>query len=102
MTRTNIVTNFSVILKKKQIIADPISAPLELASQFTEKVAHMPNSYFLGSHQTMFAHLKNKVILSTESTPLDEVRDNAALINCDCDLSSLFDKMKIVKVSIII
>ena len=50
----------------------------------------------------MFAHLKNKVILSTESTPLDEVRDNAALINCDCDLSSLFDKMKIVKVSIII
>jgi len=50
----------------------------------------------------MFAHLKNKVILTTESMPLDEVRDNAALINCDCDLSPLFDKMKIVKVSTIL
>lgn len=59
----------------------------------------MPNSFFLGSHQHMFAHLKNKVVLSTESTPLDDVRDNAALINCNCDLSPIFENIKIVTVS---
>ena len=31
-----------------QIITDRVTSPLELASQFTEKLAYMPKTFFIG------------------------------------------------------
>ena len=48
----------------------------------------------------MFSHLNQKIILSTESVPIEKVRDNVALINHVNKLSpSEVEKMKIIKVS---
>jgi protein O-GlcNAc transferase len=46
------------------LITDVVTSPLELASQYSEKLAYMPNTYFIGDHQQMFPHLMEKVILT--------------------------------------
>ncbi len=32
------------------IISDAITSPLELAHAYTEKIAHMPHTFFIGDH----------------------------------------------------
>ena len=39
------------------IITDKVVSPLELADQYSEKLAYMPNSFFVGDHRYMFPHL---------------------------------------------
>ena len=39
------------------IITDKITSPLEVASQYSEKLAYMPDSFFIGDHRNMFPHL---------------------------------------------
>ena len=46
------------------LITDQVTSPLELASQYSEKLAYMPNTYFIGDHRQMFPHLKERVILT--------------------------------------
>ena len=46
------------------LITDVVTSPLELASQYSDKLAHKPNTYFIGDHQQMFPHLMEKVILT--------------------------------------
>lgn len=58
------------------IITDKNTSPVELAHQYSEKLAFMPNTFFVGDHRYMFPHLKNKAILTTEATG-----DNKAIIN---------------------
>lgn len=40
------------------IITDEISSPLSTSSDFSEKFAYMPDTYFVGDHKQMFPHLK--------------------------------------------
>ena len=40
------------------IITDAQTSPLRLASQYSEKIAYMPNTFFIGDHKQMFPHLK--------------------------------------------
>lgn len=40
------------------IISDKETSPVELAEQYSEKLAYMPNTFFIGDHANMFPHLK--------------------------------------------
>ena len=39
------------------IITDSVTSPPELAEQYTEKLAYMPFTFFIGDHFHMFPHL---------------------------------------------
>ena len=65
------------------IITDKNTSPAELADQYSEKLAFMPYTFFVGDHRYMFPHLKNKAILSGGS-----LGDNKAIVN-GLDLSML-------------
>ena len=43
------------------IITDAITSPAELASQYSEKLAFMKDTFFIGDHQNMFPHMQNKL-----------------------------------------
>lgn len=40
------------------IISDKETSPVEVAEQYSEKLAYMPNTFFIGDHANMFPHLK--------------------------------------------
>lgn len=40
------------------IISDKETSPLEVADQYSEKLAYMPHTFFIGDHANMFPHLK--------------------------------------------
>lgn len=46
------------------IITDKVTSPLELASQYSEKLAYMPHTYFIGDHKQMFPHLKERLVVA--------------------------------------
>lgn len=50
------------------LITDVVTSPLELASQYSEKLAFMPHTYFIGDHKQMFPHLKERLILTEKGT----------------------------------
>ncbi|KAF6777465.1 hypothetical protein AHF37_03089 [Paragonimus kellicotti] len=47
------------------IITDSVTSPLELGAQYSEKLAYMPKTFFIGDHYQMFPHLRNRVILES-------------------------------------
>jgi protein O-GlcNAc transferase len=57
----------------------------------------MPKTFFLGDHRQMFPHMIEKIILAPESMPIENVRDNVALLN-GMDLSPVLENMNIEKV----
>jgi predicted O-linked N-acetylglucosamine transferase (SPINDLY family) len=46
------------------IITDKVTSPVELASQYSEKLAFMPHTYFIGDHKQMFPHLKERLVVA--------------------------------------
>lgn len=71
------------------IVTDKVTSPIELAHQYSEKLAFMPNTFFIGDHKQMFPHLKERLILSDKSiTSGNGIADNVAVINAT-DLSPL-------------
>ena len=81
------------------IITDRVTSPLELASQFSEKLAFMPKTFFVGDHRQMFPHLKERVIIIDKEklNPNAKVADNVALVN-GTDLSPILEHPDIRKV----
>ncbi|VDN45416.1 unnamed protein product, partial [Dibothriocephalus latus] len=47
------------------IITDAVTSPLALAAQYSEKLAYMPKTFFIGDHAQMFPHLRNRVIIES-------------------------------------
>lgn len=82
------------------IITDRVTSPLELASQFSEKLAFMPKTFFVGDHRQMFPHLKERVIIIDKEklNPNAKVADNVALVN-GTDLSPILEHPDIRKVT---
>lgn len=39
------------------IVTDKVTSPLHLAEQYSEKLAYMPHTFFMGDHRYMFPHL---------------------------------------------
>ena len=46
------------------IITDKVTSPVELAFQYSEKLAYMPHTYFIGDHKQMFPHLKERLVVA--------------------------------------
>lgn len=77
------------------LITDAVTSPLELANQYSEKLAYMPNTYFVGDHKQMFPHLKERLIVSDRSA--NGVADNVAIINAT-DLSPLVENTEVKEI----
>ena len=43
------------------IMTDSVTSPINLQDQYSEKLAYMPKTFFIGDHNHMFPHLKQKV-----------------------------------------
>uniref|UniRef100_A0A182PJX4 protein O-GlcNAc transferase n=1 Tax=Anopheles epiroticus TaxID=199890 RepID=A0A182PJX4_9DIPT len=71
------------------IVTDAVTSPLALEAQYSEKLAYMPHTYFIGDHRQMFPHLKERVIVSNK-TQNNALADNVAVINAT-DLSPLVE-----------
>lgn len=74
------------------IVTDQVTSPLELANQYSERLAYMPHTYFIGDHKQMFPHLQERLIVSDKSS--GKLADNVAVINAT-DLSPLVEKTEI-------
>ncbi|XP_014613877.1 PREDICTED: UDP-N-acetylglucosamine--peptide N-acetylglucosaminyltransferase 110 kDa subunit isoform X2 [Polistes canadensis] len=79
------------------LITDEVTSPLELASQYSEKLAYMPHTYFIGDHKQMFPHLKERLILTDKLNPKGKVADNVAVINAT-DLSPMIENTLIKEI----
>jgi len=63
------------------IITDRHTSPISLASQYSEQLAYMPNTFFIGDHMQMFPHLKERIIMSNNTVDGGNVKENVAVIN---------------------
>ncbi|KAK7503825.1 hypothetical protein BaRGS_00004948 [Batillaria attramentaria] len=45
------------------IVTDAITSPMELADQYSEKLAYMRDTFFIGDHQHMFPHMTERILL---------------------------------------
>ncbi|KAH0954954.1 hypothetical protein HN011_000543 [Eciton burchellii] len=79
------------------LITDEVTSPLELANQYSEKLAYMPHTYFIGDHKQMFPHLKERLILTDKSNHKGKVADNVAVINAT-DLSPMIENTLIKEI----
>ncbi|XP_071650081.1 UDP-N-acetylglucosamine--peptide N-acetylglucosaminyltransferase 110 kDa subunit isoform X2 [Temnothorax longispinosus] len=79
------------------LITDEVTSPLELASQYSEKLAYMPHTYFIGDHKQMFPHLKERLILTDKLSHKGKVADNVAVINAT-DLSPMIENTLIKEI----
>jgi protein O-GlcNAc transferase len=81
------------------IVTDAQTSPLQLADkQYSEKLAYMPHTFFIGDHKQMFPHLTERVILSDKGIDGSEkIADNVAVIN-GVDKSVLLSKTEVTEV----
>ncbi|KFD57447.1 hypothetical protein M514_01550 [Trichuris suis] len=63
------------------IITDESTSPLSLAHAYSEKLAYMPHTFFIGDHMQMFPHLSERAILKGKDKPLDLRKDNVTVVN---------------------
>lgn len=77
------------------IVTDEITSPLELSYAYSEKLAFMPHTFFIGDHQQMLSHLTERVILKDKNSGSDVPhRDNATVVN-GTNLQPLLEKAEI-------
>merc|ERR1719284_2206527 len=65
------------------IITDDQASPEELKDQYSEKLAYMQRTFFIGDHAQMFPHLKERIVLKDHGNKLKthengHVADNVA------------------------
>ena len=84
------------------IITDSQTSPLRLASQYSEKLAYMPNTFFIGDHKQMFPHLKERIVLKDHNKlkthENGHVADNVAVINT-INKGAIMEKAEIKQIS---
>ena len=81
------------------IITDKYTSPIHLASQYSEQLAYMPNTFFIGDHMQMFPHLKERIIMADKNVGGDGVKENVAVINA-VDIDPLKDVANMTQVTI--
>lgn len=62
------------------IITDRITSPLNLADQYSEKLAYMPSTFFVGDHRYMFPHLLNKGQGTTDPNAIGAIDSQSGVI----------------------
>jgi len=72
------------------ILTDDQTSPMSCVEQYSEKLAYMGRTFFIGDHAQMFSHMKRKILLSTGRT-------TTAIINYEDsdDLSLLMGCMRL-------
>lgn len=73
------------------IVTDQVTSPLDLAHSYTEKLAYMPHTFFIGDHMQMFRHLTERFILKSKGQNLPDVKDNVTIVN-GTDLEPILSK----------
>ena len=71
------------------IVTDAVTSPLELYSQYSEKLAFMRDTFFIGDHWNMFPHLSEKIILENKGAVK---KDNIAVVNT-VNVNSFLEKI---------
>lgn len=77
------------------IITDKETSPVEVAEQYSEKMAYMPNTFFIGDHANMFPHLKKKAVIDFKSN--GHIYDNRIVLN-GIDLKAFLETLPDVKI----
>lgn len=79
------------------LITDETSSPKYASDDFTEKMAWMPHTYFIGDHMQMFQHLKCKYLVQWEN----EYKNCVGIINSSehKNIEEIF-KVNVTKVKI--
>lgn len=80
------------------IVTDRQTSPLSLASQYSEQLAYMPNTFFIGDHMRMFPHLKERIIMADSKDHEGRFQDNVAVINA-VDSTPIQDVANITQVT---
>jgi len=80
------------------ILTDKVTSPPHTASQYSERLACMPRTFFIGDHQNMFPHLREKILLCPHDQPNANTRDNICLVN-GYDLEQLFESCDVREVN---
>lgn len=62
------------------IVTDAITSPIELAHAYSEKLAYMPHTFFIGDHVQMLKHLTERIILKEKSDESSR-RDTVTVVN---------------------
>ena len=52
-----------IIFPSLPLFLDEQTSPLRFESYYSEKLAHMPHTFFIGDHQFMFPQLKQKIVV---------------------------------------
>jgi protein O-GlcNAc transferase len=76
------------------IITDSVTSPIELAHAYSEKLAYMPHTYFIGDHAQMLKHLMERVILKEKSDGSAVEKDTITVMNAT-DLGPLLSKAEV-------
>jgi protein O-GlcNAc transferase len=91
------------------IITDAVTSPIEMADQYSEKLAYMPDTFFVGDHKQMFPHLIERVLLldakkcsNSLSNSMGQdsevvLPDNVSIVNAT-DLSPIIEKAEVKKI----
>lgn len=61
------------------IITDMFTSPLEYESQYSEKFAYMPDTFFVGDHMQMFPHMIEKIVVKQQDG--ERFKDNNIVLN---------------------
>ncbi|XP_054935986.1 UDP-N-acetylglucosamine--peptide N-acetylglucosaminyltransferase 110 kDa subunit-like [Physeter macrocephalus] len=85
----------SGVLFMDYIITDQETSPAEVAEQYSEKLAYMPHTFFIGDHANMFPHLKKKAVIDFKSN--GHIYDNRIVLN-GIDLKAFLDSLPDVKI----
>ncbi|ODM93972.1 hypothetical protein Ocin01_12713 [Orchesella cincta] len=83
------------------IITDEVTSPLEFAYHYSEKLAYMPHTYFIGDHEFMFSHLKHRILLPSLSTPRNNqgaLSDTGTVLNVPYPLQGHIEVKEIVEI----
>lgn len=62
------------------IITDQVTSPIELTHAYSEKLAYMPHTFFIGDHSQMLKHLTERAILKEKKDGVVE-RDTVTVVN---------------------
>ena len=78
------------------IISDQVTSPMYLQDQYSEKLAYMPHTFFIGDHRNMFVHMTEKIIIDGGG---GSKADNVSIINAN-DLAQIMQNTDIKKYSV--
>ena len=78
------------------IITDAVTSPLSLAHAYSEKLAYMPHTFFVGDHAHMLSHLTERVIVKDRRDD-GANRDTVTVMNAT-NLGPILEKADVVKV----